>query len=127
MKRFLSFLLLNIGFGLALAGSSAAFTPDEINTFFSKFDMDGDGKVTRDEYNTMKVQVFFIYQSDTLKGIRYEQTKISRQAFDTADKDGNGLLSSVEILNALPFTNIAKNNSTFDKTEFSAFIKSIER
>lgn len=108
-----------------------AFTENDIRRVFSELDVDGDGKVTREEYNGQKI--FVIYSNvpvdpytATGGDIKFGETKMSRRAFDAADADRNGQLSATEITDAFKFENIDKNGKGyFTLDELSVFMNGI--
>jgi Ca2+-binding EF-hand superfamily protein len=83
--------------------SQAALTEREILDTFSILDTDGNGQVTRTEYEMNKT---IIINPDAKPGetsVALGQTRLSRQAFDAADVDHDGTLSPLEIANVLRF------------------------
>lgn len=98
-----------IGAAAALLALSSAidrswgYTDKEIAAIFQMLDTNGDGRVTREEYSANKVKMIYRNMPTAATTLTFEQTKVSRAFFDTADTDHDGTLSPVEIMDALPF------------------------
>ena len=128
----LRYFLTLFALTLVLAISPAyGFTEKEFTEVFKSLDEDGDGRVTHDEYVSQKIFVIYrripvnIAQLDDGE-VTFEQTKLSREFFDSADKDGNGKLSPVEVTDALQFEMIAQpGKDFFTKEDLRTFMKRI--
>jgi len=114
---------------LLLSGSAMAFTDAEIQEVFKTFDSNGDGKVDRTEFDVNKISIIYRnIKTDPIKGVAFEQTQISRELFDSLDKDHNGLLRPIEINDGLTFERLAgEGRSTFELSDLSRFMKSVGR
>lgn len=108
-----------------------AFTEKDIDTVFKALDLDGDGRVTRDEYANEKIFVFYrnvpITDDALTSGdVTFGQTKLSRKFFDASDTDHNGKLSPVEVTDALQFEMITQpGKDFFTKDDLRTFMKRI--
>ncbi len=114
---------------ILFSGSAMAFTDAEIEEVFKTFDSNGDGKVDRTEFDVNKINIIYRnIKTDPIKGVAFEQTKISRTFFDDLDKDHNGLLRPIEITDGLQFERIAgERRSSFEISDLSRFMKSVGR
>ncbi len=97
-----------------------AYSEEEILKVFRMLDSDEDGKVTRGEYAFNKVQVFYrkihiAIDRDALSGgdVSFAETSLSRQFFNDSDTDHNGLLSAVEVNDALVFDRIDNDSKGY--------------
>ena len=135
MQRILSSLFVVVAvFTAAIAAYSpaAAFTDQEIENVFKKLDTDGDGKVTREEYDINKVEVIY---RDAPADINlatqwptFKDTRVSRQYFDAVDTNHDGKLSPIEVMDALAFEKIDKDNKGYiTRRDLQTFMKSIGR
>ena len=112
---------------LASQAGAAAFTEGEIDEIFRAFDAQNDGQVTRSEFNFMKIRIIYRnIDTDPIAGVTFEQTKLSRQFFDSLDTDHNGRLSPLEINDGLRFERVTSDNpGYFTREEFRRFVHSI--
>lgn len=131
----LALTLLAVGGAAAQTGkptSQSGFSEADIQDVFRRLDEDSDGKVTRGEYDARKV--FAIYRNapadDSLGSgdVSFEQTKLSREYFDSADSDHDGKLSPIEILRTFQFENIVSDGKDhFTRDDVRVFMRRISR
>lgn len=113
------------------------FSEEEVARTFAKFDTNGDGRIDRNEYEVYKVFAFFRPRSDAPSGanegpirVTFQESPLTRQAFDQLDRNGDGLLSGEEVIasDMFRFEHIDRDgNGTLDRAELSAFMKSVGR
>jgi Ca2+-binding EF-hand superfamily protein len=90
-------VVLIVGAGLA-PGILGAADDRSMRQAFETLDGNGDGIVSQEEFDQNKVKVFF----STLEEFRrdrmlsFEETRLSRAAFDDADTNGDGKLAGAE-------------------------------
>lgn len=79
-------------------GGMATAEEANIRSVFEVLDSNGDGVVTRAEFEQNKVKVFFttLEEMSRDKSLDFEDTRLTREAFDAADNDGDGKLSGAE-------------------------------
>ena len=135
MQRTISSLIVVVAvFMAAIAGHSpaAAFSDQEIESVFKKLDTDGDGKVTREEYDTNKVDVIYrdapANTNIATQWPTFKDTRVSRQYFDLVDTNHDGKLSPIEVMDALAFEKIDKDNKGYiTRQDLQTFMKEIGR
>jgi Ca2+-binding EF-hand superfamily protein len=112
---------------LSLTKAAPAITDSDIDAAFKMFDQDNDGKVTRAEYAVYKIRIIYRnVQTDPIAGVEFDQTRVSRQFFDSADSNRDGKLSVIEIIDALPFEKVAvAPNDHFVHEDLRRFMRSI--
>lgn len=112
---------------------AAAFTDKEIAQIFDMLDTDHDGKISRREYDANKIHAFYrdVKSSATLRNMPLkfdENTPVSRQFFDAADTNHDGVLTGGELADALPYTAIDRDAKGYiTRDDLSRFLKSISR
>jgi Ca2+-binding EF-hand superfamily protein len=111
----------------ALEVGAATFSDGEIDEIFGAFDAQGDGQVSRSEFNFMKIRIIYRnIDTDPIAGVTFEQTKLSRRFFDSLDTDHDGRLSPLEIHDGLRFESVTSDNpGYFTREEFRRFVHSI--
>ncbi|MGI9509741.1 MAG: EF-hand domain-containing protein [Geminicoccaceae bacterium] len=109
--------------GLALGSPAIAGTIDEL---FEYLDSDGDGVITRAEFQTNLFEVFFERDSSENIKIELSETKLKPDVFAAADTDGDGSLSGVEF-NDAAFTQFEAADTNTDgvisREEFERFTR----
>jgi len=127
--------------------AAAQLTAEEAGHRFSIFDVNGDGRISKDEYELNKVLAIFDTRLERQRtraatgpysgGIDHRQITISRETsrlrpeiFDVLDSNGDGTLSAAEIISSelMQFESIDRNGDGFiDRAEFNALIKLLFR
>jgi len=117
-------------------------TAEEATRRFAVFDVNSDGRISKDEYELNKVLAIFDTRLERQRtqtaagahtgGIDHRQIAISREAsglkpdiFDVLDSNGNGTLSAGEIISSevMQFESIDRNGDGFiDRAEFNGLI-----
>jgi Ca2+-binding EF-hand superfamily protein len=92
-------------FGTLLSGGLALAQPKfEPEVAFQLLDENGDGGVARDEFQRRKTEIFFVARdaAGAEQALRPNDVRLTVEAFDQADINGDGLLSGAEFIQA-PF------------------------
>jgi len=130
LKRAALFAALVLCAMLPLRAASA-YTLQEAKDIFDIFDTNHDGKVTRLEFETNKIDAFYFRTTrkdpqDTR--LRYEETGLSRAFFDQADHGHKGYLTGLDLVDAIRFEMIDQHHrGYFDFNDLVAGLKSIGR
>lgn len=95
----LAALLLAIAV-LGLHPSPAGAQSSRADELFRRFDGDSNGRITQDEFELRKVDIIFSASSSHSAKLRFEETALSRSAFDAIDLDHNGTLDAGEVMAA---------------------------
>ena len=117
--------LLTIGLASPGAAQSA-----RIEQLFERFDIDRDGRISRDEFEQKKVEIIFAGASGRGAALKFEDTRISRDAFNAIDFDHDGVLSAGEVMSSPLFRFDAwdaNSDGYIDREEFAAQLRRIER
>jgi Ca2+-binding EF-hand superfamily protein len=96
---------------------------DRTADLFRRFDANGDGRIGQQEFELKKVEVLFTRASSRSAMLRFEDTLISRAAFDAIDLDGDGVITATDLISAPIFsfeTFDADRNGIIDPAEFAA-------
>lgn len=113
-----------------------AFTPGDIDTMFRRFDRDGNGAISQEEFSLYKVDAIFnrgeggSQQADRVVAVRFEDTKINRATFSALDQDGNDTLSASEVIGSplLQFDAIdANGDGVITRDELARLLQRIGR
>jgi hypothetical protein len=109
---------------------ASAYTVQEAKAIFDILDSDHDGKVTRLEFETNKIDAFFFRNRADPQDprMRFEDTGLSRAFFDQADHGHKGYLTGLDLVDAIRFEMIdAHHRGYFDFNELMAGLKTIGR
>jgi Ca2+-binding EF-hand superfamily protein len=132
---------------VASHAAAQGLTADEAARRFTAFDVNGDGRISRDEYELNKVLAIFDTRTERQRtraaagshtgGISHQQIAIARETsglkpemFDVLDLNGDGTLSAAEIISSelMRFESIDRNGDAFiERTEFNALINLLFR
>src|SRR5215470_7355082 len=82
--------------GLALPALAA--DTDRIDQIFKRLDVNGDGKVTREEFTLEKIAVFTWLDTNQDNALEIEETKLSVKQFRAIDTNGDGKISDIEFV-----------------------------
>jgi hypothetical protein len=124
-----------LAFGLGLMGPiapAASFTDKEAREIFATLGPDGNGHVSRVQFEQTKLNAFYFRHRPSgdyeMKPLTFEETRLSRAFFDKADTDHDGTLDGVEITDAIRFSDIdTKRRGYFDFADLQAFLQKIGR
>lgn len=128
-KSHIVFLVIAASVMTALAENAHSFADGEAVQIFKMFDTDGDGKVDRTEFDFNRVAVIYRnLKTDPINGAAFEQTRLSREFFDSLDRDHNGLLRPIEIYDGFKFERIAgERGQSFDIDDLRRFLSAVGR
>jgi hypothetical protein len=117
---------------MAWIGSAGAFTDGEMREIYRALDPDNRGQVTRIQFQINKMNAFYFRHQPTarweMKPLDFEETGLSRQFFDKVDKDHNGQIDSIEIIDAIRFEDIdLKRRGYFDFADLVIYLSKIGR
>ena len=123
---------------LAPPASAQALDAQEAARRFTAFDTNGDGRISKEEWELNKVVVIFDPREraaaasgappgtiDRQIAITRAASRLSPQAFATLDTNGDGVLSGSEIIasDMMQFESIDRNGDGYiDRAEFNALI-----
>ena len=120
--------LLALALAFAVAGAADA----EDRPRFTILDEDGDGVITKIEFLRNKTKIFFraVKDIDQDQRLGPGEIKITPQAFDEADLNGDGKLSGAEFVQArfTQFDSVdANGDQKITSEEFQAFARQYPR
>ena len=126
--------LLTMAFALFLSGSAfpvSAFTDEEAREIFDILDRDHAGQVTNVDFQMNKINALFSrHRAGNEREMRltFEETRLSREFFDQADRGHKGYLDATDITYALRFEDIdTTRRGYFDYAELAAYLNKIDR
>jgi Ca2+-binding EF-hand superfamily protein len=120
-------LALALACAVALPGTAQS---DRAQELFRRFDADSDGRISRMEFELRKVEIIFSRSRSEGAQIKFEDTRLSRAAFDAIDTNGDGVITASEVTSApfFAFDNFDTSGDGYiDLEEFRAMISKIER
>jgi len=149
MKLSWLYFLVAFAVPVLLPSPTAAqgLTAEEAARRFALFDVNGDGRISKEEFELNKVTAIFDSRqeragakpasSGSTGAIDHRQIAISRETaglkqeiFATMDSNGDGILSASEIISSdlMQFESIDRNGDGFiDRAEFGALIDRLFR
>jgi Ca2+-binding EF-hand superfamily protein len=86
----------------AVGGASAAENPrvENAKRAFAILDIDGDGKITNDEFANRKIEAFSSVDRNEDNYLSAEEVHITPEQFSKIDRDGDGKISGVEFIDS---------------------------
>jgi EF hand len=127
---------------IAAPAAAQGLSVDEIGRRFTAFDGNGDGRISKEEYELNKVTAIFDPRErsgaastspgriDRDVSITRQSSRLSPQVFATLDINGDGSLSGGEIIasDMMQFESIDRNTDGFiDRPEFNALVDRLFR
>jgi EF hand len=113
-----------------LSGGASAYTVQQARDIFDMLDTNHDGKVTKLEFETNKIDAFYFRaRSDEQDPrLRFEDTGLSREFFMRADNGHKGYLTGLDLADAIHYEDIdVKHHGFFTFEDFLAGLKTISR
>ena len=112
--------------------SAAGFTDDEMREIYRNLDPENHGQVTNIQFQINKMNAFYFRHRPTarweMKPLSFEETGLSRAFFDKVDKDHDGHIDSIEIIDAIRFEDIdIKRRGYFDFSDLVVYLNKIGR
>ena len=126
-NRRISFL--SAAFAVALTSPVGA-QGDRVDELFRRFDTNGDGRISAEEFALKKVEIVFSASSGRGASLKFGDTQISRAAFDAMDLDRNGVLTAGEVSAAPLFefeTWDTNHNNFIEREEFAEGMRRLTR
>jgi Ca2+-binding EF-hand superfamily protein len=98
----LSALALPLALAALCPWHPAAGQEAQIREALDLLDANGDGRISREEFQLNKTQIFYrsLQAAGDTSSLRLEESRLTPDAFADADTDGNGVLSGSEWIEA---------------------------
>jgi Ca2+-binding EF-hand superfamily protein len=109
---------------LCLSGAAvpvAASETEAAREAFAAMDSNGDGKVTREEFEINKVNVIFRRSAARGATLKFEDTLLSKATFDAVDIDGDGVITASDVREAPFFKFDSYDKDRDDNIDFAEF------
>jgi Ca2+-binding EF-hand superfamily protein len=87
-----------------VAALPAGAQADRAAQVFEAFDADRNGRISQQEFQLRKVEILFSRSSTRGATLRFEDTLVSRAAFDAIDADRDGLVTASDIVGSPIFS-----------------------
>ncbi len=113
-----------------LSAGASAYTLQEARAIFDILDVNHDGKVTKLEFETAKMDAFYFRgrPDEQDPRLRLEDTGLSRDFFEKADDGHKGYLTGLDLADAIHYEDIdVKHRGYFTFEDFLAGLKTISR
>jgi Ca2+-binding EF-hand superfamily protein len=122
-------LFVTAALAVAIA-SPAGAQGNRVDELFRRFDTNGDGRISHEEFALKKVEIVFASSSVRGASLKFADTQISRAAFDAMDLDRDGVLTAGEVSAAPIFafeTWDTNRNNFIEREEFVEGMRRLAR
>lgn len=114
-------VVLILGVMVAAASVEAADRKDAAREAFAGLDSNGDGVISREEFEVNKVNVIFRRSAARGASLKFEDTLVSRATFEAIDIDGDGVITPSDIRQSQLFYFEPYDKDHNNQIEFAEF------
>jgi Ca2+-binding EF-hand superfamily protein len=113
-------ILIALGAMVAAPQTDAA-EKDAAREAFAGLDSNGDGVISREEFEVNKVNVIFRRSAARGASLKFEDTLVSRATFEAVDVDGDGVITPSDIRQSQLFYFEPYDKNQDNQIEFAEF------
>lgn len=114
-------ILIVLGAMVAAPPTEAADRKDAAREAFDGLDSNGDGVISREEFEVNKVNVIFRRSAARGASLKFEDTRISRATFEAVDIDGDGVITPSDVRQSQLFYFEPYDKNQDNQIEFAEF------